>query len=246
MFISLHIAYNSPTRPVIIRIFETRMKNTQQQADYWDRAAAQKIFTHPLQLEPFSRLVNRQARILDYGCGYGRTCNELNQQGYTDLIGVDISAAMIARGRSLYPQLDLRHIPELNLPFAGQSFDACLLFAVLNCVPADRDQITLIDELHRLLRPGGVLYLSDYLVQTDPRNRERYVRYQEKYDRYGIFEVDEGSAVMRHHDLPWLATLLSAFETIREELIEVTTMNGNPALAIQIMAGKKPLTGKNP
>ena len=51
---------------------------------------------------------------------------------------------------------------------------------------------------------------------------------------------------MRHHDLPWLATLLSAFETLREERIEVTTMNGNPALAIQIMARKKPLTGKNP
>ena len=222
------------------------MKNSQQQADYWDRAAAQKIFTHPLQLETFSRLVNRQARILDYGCGYGRICNELSRQGYTDLVGVDISAAMIARGRALYPQLDLRHIPELNLLFTGQSFDACLLFAVLNCVPADRDQIALIDELHRLLRPGGVLYLSDYLLQTDPRNRERYVRYQEKYDRYGIFEVDEGSAVMRHHDLPWLVTLLSAFETIREERIEVTTMNGNPALAIQIMARKKPLTGKNP
>ena len=137
MFISLHMAYNSPTRPVTIRISEARMKNSQQQADYWDRAAAKKIFTHPLQLETFSRLVNRQARILDYGCGYGRICNELSRQGYTDLVGADISAAMIARGRALYPQLDLRHIPELNLPFAGQSFDACLLFAVLNCVPAE-------------------------------------------------------------------------------------------------------------
>ncbi len=216
------------------------MNFTPQQVSYWNRAAAEKVFSHPLQFDPFSRWVARDSRILDYGCGYGRICAELRQRHYPDLVGVDLSAAMIRKGRSLHPDLDLRHISSANLPFADHSFDACLLFAVLNCIPADAEQTALLAELHRLLRPGGILYLSDYPLQNDERNLERYAGQQKKYGRYGIFEVDGGRAVMRHHDRPWLDQLLHAFEPLWETQIDISTMNGNPARALQIMARKQP------
>lgn len=215
------------------------MDITRQQAAYWDRAAADKTFTHPLQLEFFSRLVPKSSRILDVGCGYGRICAELRQRHYTDLVGIDISAAMIERGRALHPELDLRHVPEQVLPFADASFDACLLFAVLNCIPEDSAQHRLVAEIVRLLRPGGVLYLSDYLLQSDSRNLDRYARYCDKYGRYGVFEIDDGTAVMRHHDLQWLGKLLQPFRRVWQSRLTVTTMNGNPARAIQIMVRKK-------
>ncbi len=41
------------------------------QSGYWDRSAA-KTFTHPLS-DDFTAALEHSDRILDYGCGYGRS-----------------------------------------------------------------------------------------------------------------------------------------------------------------------------
>jgi SAM-dependent methyltransferase len=60
------------------------------------------------------------------------------------------------------------------LPFCDRSFDAVVLFTVLTCIPFDEDQIALLAEIRRTLRPGGLLYISDLLLNSDERNIERY------------------------------------------------------------------------
>ena len=69
-----------------------------EQKDYWNRAAADKEFTTPFQLAAFERYVAREALVLDVGCGYGRTLDELYRAGWRGLIGIDFSEAMIERG----------------------------------------------------------------------------------------------------------------------------------------------------
>ena len=113
------------------------------------------------------------ARILDFGCGYGRTCSELIDAGYRNVIGIDISGGMIQRGRTLRGDLDLRVLDGQSPGFVHGSFEACLMIAVLNCIPSDAGQEHVINEVHKLLRPGGILFLSDYPIQTDERNQER-------------------------------------------------------------------------
>lgn len=51
------------------------------QTAYWDASATTKRFTHPLHT-PWLDNVKRNAAILDYGCGYGRTLDALEQQGF--------------------------------------------------------------------------------------------------------------------------------------------------------------------
>lgn len=41
--------------------------------------------------ESFSNYVKRDQVILDVGCGYGRTLDELYHNGYRNLIGIDFS-----------------------------------------------------------------------------------------------------------------------------------------------------------
>jgi SAM-dependent methyltransferase len=65
---------------------------------YWETAGAAKTFTHPLHPEWLAGM-GRSARVLDYGCGYGRVMAELGHHGFEDVLGVDISAALIERGR---------------------------------------------------------------------------------------------------------------------------------------------------
>jgi len=213
------------------------MNNLDVQTAYWDAAAETKTFAHPLNLERFGGLLSKSAEILDYGCGYGRTCAELTAGGYRYVTGVDISELMIERGHSLFPGLDLRRIMGTALPFAAETFDACILFAVLTCVPTDAGQQEVIAALRRVLRPGGILYVSDYPLQTDTRNQERYRAFAEVYGSFGVFRLPEG-AILRHHDMRWIYELLDAFDLLHEDRLAVRTMNGNPAQVFQILARK--------
>ncbi|MEU4241807.1 methyltransferase domain-containing protein [Actinoplanes sp. NPDC026619] len=196
-------------------------------AAYWDTAGATKTFTHPLD-PAWLAGVDRSARILDYGCGYGRLMAQLSDLGFTDIVGVDVSPALIARGRQARPDLDfavLESPPVLNRPAA--SFDVILLFAVLTCVPDDDAQRALVAELHRLLAPGGLVYVSDLVLQPDKR-----------YSEAGVFTTTDG-AVCRHHEPGYLRSLFADFELAGERHIEVETMNGNRAAGLQMLVRRR-------
>jgi SAM-dependent methyltransferase len=207
------------------------------QVDYWSTTGAGKTFTHPVEPEWLSE-IELSARILDFGCGYGRLSGELHGRGYEAVEGIDFSPALIDRARTQWPGLSFSVVDTAGrLPYPDESFDAVLLFAVLTCIPTDAGQSALIDELHRLLRPGAVLYLSDWCLQSDERNRERYGVFAEKYGTYGVFETGDG-AVCRHHDPAWLRDLLSGFDPVAERGLSVRTMNGNPAEVTQFLVRK--------
>ncbi len=196
--------------------------------EYWENHANSVTFTIPLKEDLMRRYFPLSARILDYGCGYGRTLQQLWEMGYRNLLGVDFSAEMVTRGRKLYPHLELQLGNAGGLARESPPFDGILLFAVLTCVPDDQDQQILIANLDRLLRPGGMLYVSDFLLANDNRNLERYAKFHEKFGTYGVFELDEG-AVVRHHDPARVQQLFTAFKGKEYGEETFTTMLGHPA-----------------
>ena len=211
----------------------THSRKIDLQIDYWNQIGPTKSFAHPVNLEQFSRWVSFTSRILDYGCGYGRALGFLYANGYTNLTGVDPAPAMIASALQSFPTISFYTLAEdqkVNLPSA--SIDAVLLFSVLTCVPTNEGQREILSEISRLLRPGGVLYISDMFLQTDSRNVERYIRDVKKYGIYGIFDLREGATV-RHHERGWIETLTKDFETLALGEISVQTMNDHPATAFQ-------------
>ena len=214
------------------------MRDVASQKSYWDSVAQQKRFSHPLRLEWLEGRLDTRARVLDYGCGYGRTLLELAQAGYQNVIGVDFSAGMLARCRQEFPQVKLLRNDGRTLPFRSDSFDAVLLFATLTCIPRNEAQRALIAETERVLRPGGLLYLSDLLLNEDARNRERYARDAEAYGVYGIFELPEG-VVVRHHRKEWIEELTGSFTQLEYEPFQVLTMNGNTSAAFQYLGRKE-------
>ncbi|WP_326573317.1 class I SAM-dependent methyltransferase [Actinacidiphila glaucinigra] len=150
------------------------MKDLGGQIAYWDSVGATKSFTHPVNPSRLSG-VGPTARILDYGCGYGRVMGELSERGFSDVSGVDLSPALIERGRQMTPDLRFAVLESPpTVACAAASFDVVVLFAVLTCVPDDDAQRALVAELSRVLVPGGLLYVSDLLLQDDTRNQHRY------------------------------------------------------------------------
>ena len=213
------------------------MQAASVEISYWNRVAHEKRFSHPLRLDWLEKYSNTQARMLDYGCGYGRTLAELSEAGFQDLTGVDFSETMLARAKLEVPDSQLIRNDGKALPFANDSLDVVILFAVLTCIPHDNEQRRLISEVRRVLRPGGTIYLSDLLTNDDARNRERYEKYAEAYGCYGVFELPEG-VVVRHHRSEWIEDLTSSFGQLEYEPFTVTTMNGNTSAAFQYLGRK--------
>jgi SAM-dependent methyltransferase len=144
---------------------------------------------------------------------------------------------MIARGQHEHPELDLRVLSPGKLPFADATFEAVLLFAVLTCIPRDEDLFALIAEISRVLCPRGVLYLSDYCLQSDARNVQRYRENESRFGTYGVFALPDG-AVVRHFDPRWLDQHLTEYAVLDGREVEIATMNGNPGRATQMLLRK--------
>ncbi len=214
------------------------MKSLDNQFEYWDRVSSSKTFTHPLDIKRFNVFVDKQAKILDFGCGYGRICNELYHQGFRNVIGIDLSGKMIERGSQTYPHLEMKVLKGNRLPYNPETFDAVILLAVLTCVPTNNGQKSIIQEISRVLRPEGIIYITDYWLQNDERNLNRYNQFKNKYGIYGIFELEEG-AIVRHHANAWIISLLSSFKTLDLFDLNLTSMNGHILKGFQYIGQKR-------
>jgi hypothetical protein len=101
-------------------------------------------------------------------------------------------------------------------------------------MPMESEQRSLFAELQRILRPNGLVYISDLLLNTDSRNVLRYQQFLEQFGSYDVFRLPEG-VIVRHHDEEWIRSLTAAFDRLECERFTVTTMNGNPSAAFQYL-----------
>jgi SAM-dependent methyltransferase len=207
------------------------------QKKYWDNVAGIKTFTHPVDLELIEKHINRRSKILDFGCGYGRAVKILSDSGFKNIVGYDTSKELITRGINL-EELPLFHIENpCDLPIEDNSIDCVILFAVLTCIPSNQGQIEIIKILHSKLKSGGVIYISDYYLQDNSPETERYEYLSEDESNYGVFTLKEG-VTFRHHTKEWMSTLLKDFKILVEKPLQVMTMNGHIATGFQIIGQK--------
>src|SRR5713226_1390031 len=102
--------------------------------------------------------------ILDAGVGTGR-----NMPFYppgSRVVGVDLSPAMLvrawARREQSTAQVELLEMDVTQLAFADASFDAAVA-TFLFCTLPDELQVPALRELGRVVKPGGVIRLLEYV-----------------------------------------------------------------------------------
>lgn len=101
-------------------------------------------------------------RVLDLGCGTGRTTRHLHDCGF-DVVGVDASEPMVERGRALFGDLDIRLGDATDLGFDADTFDYVLFSYVgLDAIRPEADRIRALEEIHRVLKPRGLFAFSSH------------------------------------------------------------------------------------
>lgn len=103
-------------------------------------------------LAKFGITIPKDARILDFGCGTGRTVYSLRDQGYCNVVGYDIEERLELRDPADRSLFFIAAPGATRLPFENNSFDFVISEQVLEHV---MDQVGLLRELHRVMRPGG-------------------------------------------------------------------------------------------
>jgi SAM-dependent methyltransferase len=94
-------------------------------------------------------------RALDFGCGAGRSSRFLRDLGF-DVVGVDISDAMLARARERDPGGDYRRIPVGDLgTVTEERFDLVLSAFTFDNVPDREIRGRLFAALGSVLAPAG-------------------------------------------------------------------------------------------
>lgn len=211
------------------------MPSSYNQYKYWDKVADKKNFNQAIDWDFLQKELPKDTAILDFGCGYGRLMQELAEHGYINTKGIDISEKMIERGLTKNPELNLATFDGKRIPYKENSFDAVLVFAVLTSIPQDKDQLDILTEIKQVLKPNGLLYVSDLLLNTDERNLARYN--EQKEGPYGTFILPEGVNLRHHSKQYMLDVVFNGYNIIHQNEYVVTTMNGNTSNAIQ-MAGR--------
>jgi arsenite methyltransferase len=109
--------------------------------------------------------------VLDLGCGAGTDLLIAAQMTGPAgrVIGIDMTASMLDRARASAVEMDLGNV-ELHealiesLPLEDASVNAVISNGVIDLVP-DKDAV--LDEIDRVLRPGGRLQLADVVIHHE-------------------------------------------------------------------------------
>lgn len=100
-------------------------------------------------------------KILDAGCGEGRNLRYFTDNGY-DVYGVDNNALAIQMAQMTYRNIPVENwrVGNIeNMDWPDQSFDAIICNAVLHFVESEIHFFQLMNQLTRVLKSGGILFI---------------------------------------------------------------------------------------
>ncbi len=125
------------------------------------------------ELYVYENYFKKPGKILDLGCGTGRTSSTLAARGH-EVFAIDYSEKMINEAKKKYNNLDFRVMDAKNLAFADAFFDyAFFSFNGIDYLQTDEDREKVFKEVFRVLKSGGIFAFSSHNAFFIPNSFSR-------------------------------------------------------------------------
>lgn len=144
--------------------------------------------------------------ILDAGCGVGYGSEILASAGAASVTAVDIDEGAVGEARSRFGDLADSFICAdiCRLTLLDDSFDVVVCFETIQQVV---DSERALGELHRVLRPGGLLLISSPSPDVYEPGNEHHVHEYRPTELSAVVE-ERFAHVTRYRQHPWLASTI--------------------------------------
>ena len=158
--------------------------------------------------------------ILDLGCGPGRDVHTFKSLGHNP-VGLDGSKTFCQMAQQ-HSGCRTLHQQFLKLELETNCFDGIFANASLFHVPS-QELPRILGELHRALRPGGILFTSNPRGNAEGWQGQRYGHYME-LETSKTYLVQSGFKIIHHYyrpegkprdQQPWLAIVSKALSINR-------------------------------
>ncbi len=141
-----------------VTYWENRVKETNNGKEVKDKTNDDRILE-----EYYKKLkVKEQDIFLDYGCGSGRLYSIYKKEfgNGKHYVGIDISGVCLEHAEKENEELrvgeNLKEFDGIHIPYEDDIFDKIICFGVFDAC----DQETVIGELFRVLKTGGLLLVT--------------------------------------------------------------------------------------
>jgi SAM-dependent methyltransferase len=102
-------------------------------------------------------LDNKQFEILEGGCGLGGWCKWFDQRGH-QTVGLEYNLNVIEQAIRLQPDINVELGDVTQIAYRDNSFDVYVSLGVIEHFEKGPEQI--LKEAHRVLKPGGLAFVS--------------------------------------------------------------------------------------
>ena len=111
----------------------------------------------------FLACIPKGGRIIDAGCGFGKWVIYLKRQGY-DIVGIDNNELAIGKQKDYDSSLQVERGDILDIHYPDSSIDAYISMGVVEHF--EDGPIPALKEAYRILKPGGLIFVSVPTVNT--------------------------------------------------------------------------------
>ncbi len=202
----------------------------------WD-VFADKKFSTPLPDDSFLKNLDRNIRILDFGCGHGRLISLLNLHGFKNITGVEDAPGLLNHAKNTHPYAEIIRLSEWIFP--KSHFDLVFCLGVLGCIHPEKDLILILEKIYDSMKSAAIFYVEDFLLNGHEPYSSRYKSGNGKFEKFGIWRHRSG-ILIRHFNENELLNLLKKWQILEKKNLKFTTMNGHQSKGIKLIL-KKPV-----